>query len=157
MNFTLIGALPVRTPIFLSVGVAGMDIETRAKQPCAAVRGTVTPKSSGKIADRFPEVMRWLADRKLLATGAPFLRCSRVSADEFEVEAGIPTVAEVPGGGEVFTAGLAAVTEQVDDGGRDPPRGLSGAYIPIELYCWHGIYIRRAGGSESPGDPRPAA
>jgi effector-binding domain-containing protein len=107
-----------------------MDIETRAEQPYAAVRGTVTPETFGKIADRFLEVMQWLADRELPATGAPFLRYLRVTAEEFEVEAGIPTVAEVPGEGEVFTAtlpagqylvalheggpdGLAAVTDQL--------------------------------------------
>ncbi|RAS61120.1 hypothetical protein C8D87_11068 [Lentzea atacamensis] len=31
------------------------------------------------------------------------------------------------------------------------------AYMPYELYCWHGINVRRAGRPESPGDPRPAA
>ncbi|MCG8925675.1 GyrI-like domain-containing protein [Lentzea sp. CC55] len=85
-----------------------MDIETRAGQPCATVKATVTPETSAEIADRFPEVMRWLADRELPVTGAPFLRYLRVSTEEFEVEAGIPAVAEVPGDGEVFTATLPA-------------------------------------------------
>jgi hypothetical protein len=47
-----------------------MDIETRAEQPCAAVRGAVTPETFGKIADRSPEVMQWPADRELPVTGA---------------------------------------------------------------------------------------
>ncbi|MGW6448682.1 GyrI-like domain-containing protein [Lentzea sp. NPDC055074] len=85
-----------------------MDIETRAEQPYAAVRGTVTLETFGKVADRFPEVMQWLADRELPVTGAPFLRYLRVTAEEFELEAGIPTVAEVPGEGDVFTATLPA-------------------------------------------------
>lgn len=107
-----------------------MDIETRGAQPYAAVRATVTLETFAKITDRFPEVMQWLADRELPVTGAPFLRYLRVTGEEFEVEAGIPTVAEVPGDGEVFTAtlpagqyvvalhegspdGLAAVTDQL--------------------------------------------
>jgi effector-binding domain-containing protein len=98
-----------------------MDIETRGEQPYAAVRATVTLETFAKIADRFPEVMQWLADRELPVTGAPFLRYLRVTAEEFDVEAGIPTVAEVPGDGEVFTAtlpegspdGLAAVTDRL--------------------------------------------
>lgn len=92
----------------LVASVADMDIETRAAQPYAAVKDTVTPEAFGKIADRFPEVMRWLADRELPVTGAPFLRYLRVTAEEFEVEAGIPTAAEVPDEGEVFTATLPA-------------------------------------------------
>lgn len=88
--------------------VADMDIETRAEQPYAAVKATVTPETFPKIADRFPEVMRWLADRELPILGAPFFRYLRVSGDEFEVEAGIPTIAEVPGEGDIFTATLPA-------------------------------------------------
>ncbi|WP_434440792.1 GyrI-like domain-containing protein [Lentzea sp. E54] len=85
-----------------------MDIETRGEQPYAAVRATVTLETFAGIADRFPEVMQWLADRELPVLGAPFLRYLRVTAGEFEVEAGIPTVAGVPGDGEVFTATLPA-------------------------------------------------
>ncbi|MEU0883518.1 GyrI-like domain-containing protein [Lentzea sp. NPDC005914] len=85
-----------------------MDIETRADQPYAAIRATVTLETFAKIADRFPEIMRWLADRELPILGASFLRYLRVTGEEFEVEAGIPTIAEVPGEGEVFTATLPA-------------------------------------------------
>jgi effector-binding domain-containing protein len=83
-----------------------MDIETREDQPYAAVRATVTPETFAKIADRFPEVMQWLADRELPITGAPFLRYLRITGGEYDVEAAIPTVAEVPGDGDVFTATL---------------------------------------------------
>ena len=85
-----------------------MDIETRGAQPYAAVRATVTTETFAKIADRLPEVMQWLADRELPILGAPFFRYLRVTGEEFEVEAAIPTVAEVPGDGDVFTATLPA-------------------------------------------------
>jgi effector-binding domain-containing protein len=110
--------------------VAGMDIETREDQPYAAIKATVTLETFAKIADRFPEVMQWLADRELPIAGAPFFRYTRVRGEEYEMEAGIPTIAEVPAAGEVFTAtlpggqyavevheghpdGLIAVTERV--------------------------------------------
>ncbi|GGU62072.1 hypothetical protein GCM10010178_62830 [Lentzea flava] len=86
--------------------MVGMDIETRAAQPYAAVKATVTHETFAKIADRFPEIMHWLADRELPVAGAPFLRYLRVAGEEFEVEAGIPTIAEVPAAGEVYTATL---------------------------------------------------
>ncbi|MFD9704109.1 GyrI-like domain-containing protein [Lentzea sp. NPDC059081] len=85
-----------------------MDIETRAEQPYAAIKAKVTLETFAKIADRFPEIMRWLGDRELPVLGAPFLRYLRVTGEEFEVEAGIPTAAEVPGDGDVFTSTLPA-------------------------------------------------
>ncbi|MFC3894720.1 GyrI-like domain-containing protein [Lentzea rhizosphaerae] len=85
-----------------------MDIETRAAHPYAAVRATVTTETFAKIADRLPEVVQWLADRELPVLGAPFLRYLRVTGEEFEVEAGIPTIAEVPADGDVFTSTLPA-------------------------------------------------
>jgi effector-binding domain-containing protein len=107
-----------------------MDIETRENQPYAAVKATVTLETFAKVADRFPEVMQWLADRELPVLGAPFFRYLHVSGEEFEVEAAIPTIAEVPASGDVFTAtlpggryavemheghpeGLGAVTERI--------------------------------------------
>jgi effector-binding domain-containing protein len=83
-----------------------MNIETREDQPYAAVRATVTLETFAKIADRLPEVMQWLADRELPAVGAPFFRYLRVTDEEYEVEAAIPTVAEVPAAGDVYTATL---------------------------------------------------
>lgn len=85
-----------------------MDIETREEQPYAAVRATVTPETFAKIADRFPELMQWLADRELPILGAPFFRYLRVTDGQYEVEAAIPTIAEVPADGEVFCATLPA-------------------------------------------------
>lgn len=83
-----------------------MDIETREDQPYAAIKDTVTLETFAKIADRLPEVMQWLADRELPALGAPFFRYLRITGEEYEVEAAIPTVAEVPAAGDVFTATL---------------------------------------------------
>lgn len=114
----------------LVASVVLMDIETRADQPYAAVKATVTPAALTKVADCFPEVMQWLADRELPITGAPFLRYLRVTGEECEVEAGLPTIAEVPAAGEVCTGtlpggeyavevheghpgGLTAVTERI--------------------------------------------
>ena len=86
-----------------------MEIETREEQPYAAVRATVTPETFAKIADRFDEVMQWLADRELPILGAPFFRYLRVTDDgRYEVEAAIPTIAVVPAAGEVFCATLPA-------------------------------------------------
>ena len=57
-----------------------MDFETREEQPYAAVKATVTTQTFAKIADRLPEVMRWL-----VAPGDPessliFLRADTAEA-----------------------------------------------------------------------------
>ncbi|MGZ3143392.1 GyrI-like domain-containing protein [Lentzea chajnantorensis] len=85
-----------------------MDIETRKEQPYAAIKDTVTQETFGKVANRFADVMQWLADRELPILGAPFFRYSRVTGTEFEVEAAIPTIAEVPANGDVFCSTLPA-------------------------------------------------
>lgn len=86
-----------------------MEIETREAQPYAAIKDTVTSETFAKVAGRFDEVMQWLADRELPIVGAPFFRYLRVTGDgRYEVEAAIPTIAEVPAAGEVFCATLPA-------------------------------------------------
>jgi effector-binding domain-containing protein len=108
-----------------------MDIETREEQPYAAVRATVTPETFAKIADRFPEVMQWLADRELPILGAPFFRYLRVTDGEYEVEAAIPTIAEVPGSGDVFTATLPAgqYAVEVHEGSPDGLAAVTGRIL----------------------------
>lgn len=89
--------------------VEGMEIQKRDAQPYAAVKDTVTAETFPKIADRFGEVMQWLADQELPILGAPFFRYLRITADgHCETEACIPTIAEVPDSGDVYCATLPA-------------------------------------------------
>jgi effector-binding domain-containing protein len=63
----------------------------RAEQPYAAVRGTVTKDTFNQVADRFPEVFSWLAQRGIDPAGPPFFRYHLIgTAGQLEVEAGVP-------------------------------------------------------------------
>jgi effector-binding domain-containing protein len=77
------------------------SIIERAEQPYAAITGVVTKTTFSRVADRFPEVFGWLAERRITPAGAPFFRYLVIEQDgRLEVEAGvpIPTMAECTNG-----------------------------------------------------------
>jgi effector-binding domain-containing protein len=84
-------------------------IVDRAAQPYVAVRGLITMQTFYKIADRFPEVFGWLAERGIEPSGPPFFKYNVIDmAHELELEAGVPVAEAVAGDGEVFGAELPA-------------------------------------------------
>jgi effector-binding domain-containing protein len=84
-------------------------IVERPAQPYVAIKGSVTMRTFGEIADRLPEVFAWLGERGIEPTEAPFFKYNLIDMmRELEVEAGVPVAAAVPGEGEVFAAVLPA-------------------------------------------------
>jgi effector-binding domain-containing protein len=85
-------------------------IVDRPAQPYVAVRGLVTMGTFHLIADRFPEVFGWLAERGIEPSGAPFFKYNVIDmANEMEIEAGVPVAEAVEGtDGDVFGAELPA-------------------------------------------------
>jgi effector-binding domain-containing protein len=67
------------------------QILDRPDQPYVAIRARVTMDTISAIADRFPELMAWLAEHQLAAAGAPFLKYNLIDMDGLlEVEAAAP-------------------------------------------------------------------
>ncbi len=85
------------------------SIVERDEQPYVAVKGTVTMKTIGEVADRFGELFGWLSERGVEPAGAPFLKYNLIDMeDEVEVEAGVPVSVSVDGDGDVFSGVLPA-------------------------------------------------
>ncbi|MDR0341562.1 MAG: hypothetical protein LBI49_00340, partial [Nocardiopsaceae bacterium] len=73
-------------------------ITERAVQPYAGIRGVTTMAQISSVADRLPEIFRWLAARGPVPAGAPFLRYHVINMErELEIEAGVPVAAAVSG------------------------------------------------------------
>lgn len=84
-------------------------ITHRAEQPYAAIKGVVTMRTIGTIADRLPEVFGWLGARGVEPAGAPFFRYNRIDMDAtLEIEAGVPVSAPIAGQGDVLAGVLPA-------------------------------------------------
>ena len=85
------------------------EIVTRDAVPYVGVRRIVTMSTLDEIADRIPEVVRWLAERGLEPAGAPFLRYLVIDmAGELVVEAGVPVATGIDGAGDVVAGHLLA-------------------------------------------------
>jgi effector-binding domain-containing protein len=84
-------------------------ITHRPEQPYAAIRGVVTMRTIGAIADRLPEVFGWLGARGVEPAGAPFFRYDRIDMDTtLEIEVGVPVATPVAGEGDVLAGVLPA-------------------------------------------------
>jgi GyrI-like small molecule binding domain len=71
-------------------------IVERVAQPYFAIRGLVTMRTIGAVADRFPEVFGYLAARGIEPAAAPFLKYNLIDMDhELEIEAGVPVASEL--------------------------------------------------------------
>ena|SRR5690349_834054 len=81
----------------------------RPAQPYVAVRGLITMQTFHLIADRFPEVFGWLAQRGIEPTGAPFFKYNVIDmSHEMQLEAGVPVAHAVVADGSMFGAELPA-------------------------------------------------
>ena len=92
-------------------------VETRPETPAVGITETVTMTSFGKIADRIPELVAWLAERDTPPAGPLYFRYHLIDmAADLVVEAGFPvpddaaltsagdvTVSTVPAGRYVTT------------------------------------------------------
>jgi effector-binding domain-containing protein len=67
------------------------EIVYRTEQPYVAIPGRVTMQTFNAIADRLPELLRWLAKRGVEPAGPPFFKYNVIDmAGHLEVEAGVP-------------------------------------------------------------------
>lgn len=83
------------------------EIVVRGEQPYVAVKGVVTMRTFGAIADRLPGVFGWLDTRGVQPAGAPFFRYNLIDmARELEVEAGVPVATAVDGDDRVLAGVL---------------------------------------------------
>jgi len=81
----------------------------RAEQPYVAIGGVITMQTFDLIADRLPEVFRWLDARGIEPAGAPFFRFNVIDMErELEVEAGVPVTVRAAADGDVLAGGLPA-------------------------------------------------
>ena len=79
----------------------------RGEQPYAFIRGSVRMDTFASIADRLPELIRWLADRGAEFAGAPFFRFNSIDMEgELEVEAGMPVLSTPEPEGDIGVAVL---------------------------------------------------
>jgi effector-binding domain-containing protein len=82
-------------------------IVERVAQPYVAIRGLVTMRTIGAVADRFPEVFAYLAARGIEPAAAPFLKYNLIDMEhELEIEAGVPVAGEIDVSDEVFSSVL---------------------------------------------------
>ncbi|GAA1890638.1 GyrI-like domain-containing protein [Asanoa iriomotensis] len=85
------------------------SVTDRPAQDYVAIKRTVTMSSIADIADRFPDVFAFLAERGVAPAGAPFLKYNVIDMEgELEIEAGVPVRMPVGGSGEIFPAVLPA-------------------------------------------------
>jgi effector-binding domain-containing protein len=85
------------------------SIVERPEQPYVAISGLVTMQTVGAIADRLPEVFRWLAEHGLEPAGAPFFKYNLIDMDrKLEIEVGVPVAAIAEGDGDVRSGVLPA-------------------------------------------------
>jgi DNA gyrase inhibitor GyrI len=85
-----------------------MRIVERAAQPYRGITQHVTMATINEVADRFPDLFGWLAERGVEPTDAPFFRYHVVDMDgQLEVEVGIPVPpnSAIPATDEDVTAG----------------------------------------------------
>jgi effector-binding domain-containing protein len=113
------------------------QIAERAEQPYVAIRADVTMEGLGGLADRFGEVLGWLAARDVTPAGPPFFRYNVIDMERLlNVEAGVPVTTAVDGDDEVMTGSLPAgrYATAVHVGPYD---GLDGIIAAVdELLTW---------------------
>lgn len=77
-------------------------IVQRSAQPYVGLTRSVPMSGLDQVADRIPEIFRWLGARGLAPAGPPFFRYEVIDmAREMVVEAGVPVGRAVTGDGEV--------------------------------------------------------
>ncbi len=85
------------------------SVVERAAQPYIAIRGRVTMGTIATVADRIPDVFRWLAAQNIAPADAPFLKYDVIDmAGTMVIEAGWPVPAPLDGEGEFIAGTLPA-------------------------------------------------
>jgi effector-binding domain-containing protein len=86
---------------------AGPTVIDRPPQAYLGARQLVTMATIGHVADRIPELLAWLHEHGVVATGPPFLRYLTIDMErELEVEAGVPLAEPVHVAGDLFVRTL---------------------------------------------------
>jgi hypothetical protein len=86
-----------------------ISVEQRDEQPYVGATAPVTMDSFAPVADRFPEVFGWVAERGLDPVGPPFFRYRVIDmAAEMIVQAGVPLAAPVSDAEDLSERGLQA-------------------------------------------------
>ena len=81
----------------------------RPEQPYAGIRAAVTMEQIAGIADRMPEVFRYLAAKGIASAGPPFFRYVVIDMDNtMHIEVGVPVAEPVSDEGDVFGGMLPA-------------------------------------------------
>jgi effector-binding domain-containing protein len=85
-------------------------IEDRPAESYVAIPATVTMQTLPSAIDRgFPQLFAWLADQRLTAAGAPFVRYVRIDMEaELDIELAVPVAGEVPADDRVRAGELPA-------------------------------------------------
>jgi effector-binding domain-containing protein len=87
-------------------GMSPVRVETRPETPTVGITETITMTEFGKVVDRIPELVGWLAERGTHPTGPPFFRYHVIDmATHLVVEAGFP----VPDDAALTSAGNVTV------------------------------------------------
>jgi DNA gyrase inhibitor GyrI len=114
-----------------------MRIVERAEQPYRGITRHVTMTRLGEVADSFPNVFGWLAERGVEPADAPFFRYHVIDMDgESEVEAGVPVPpnSAIPASDEDVTAGTLPAGRYVVTTHVGHPDEL--ARVTGELLAW---------------------
>src|SRR5262249_47332269 len=85
------------------------EIATRAEQPYAAIRASVTMAELGALGARLGDVVGWLGAQDIAPAGPPFFKYNVIDMmRELEVEAGWPVATPVTGDEQVLAGVLPA-------------------------------------------------
>jgi effector-binding domain-containing protein len=111
------------------------EITPRADQPYAGISAWVTRANAGSVADRLPEIFRWLGVRGIAPAGSPFFRYHVIDMErELLVEAGVPVESPVEDDGGDVRCGTLPAGEFVVLTHTGPPATLPAA--TAELLDW---------------------
>lgn len=81
----------------------------RTEQPYVGIKGVITMQTFDRIADRLPDVYRWLESHGVAPAGPSFFKFNVIDMErELEVEVGVPTASAIDADGEVFAGALPA-------------------------------------------------
>jgi effector-binding domain-containing protein len=85
------------------------EITERPDQPYVAIRAHVTMQELAGLGQRIGDVFGWLGARGVPPAGAPFFKYNVIDMErQLEVEAGVPTAAELDGDDQVITGVIPA-------------------------------------------------
>jgi effector-binding domain-containing protein len=146
-------------------------LQTRAAQPYAGIRATVTMDGiSGAVDEAYPELFGWLGANGVAPSGPPFIRYLVIDmAADLEIELGVPVGVPVTGSGRVQPGvlppgeyavlrhagsydGLIAANAALQDWARE--QGIAfDAWDTDKGEAWHGRFEHYLTDPSSEADP----